>query len=79
MTAEIVSRCEQLNLIVFGGDTLHSVLKQLGCDGVIPISEIVPGVIVSGPCAERKICRLITKSGGFGNEDVLRAIDEYIF
>jgi len=63
-------------LIVFGGDTVFSILDALGRPPVYPIGEVLPGVPVSrfrfGNKGQDLL--LITKAGGFGSPDVLCAI-----
>ncbi|HUV07916.1 MAG TPA: four-carbon acid sugar kinase family protein [Spirochaetia bacterium] len=54
-------------LVVIGGDTAMALLKKLRIDFLTPVEELVPGVPLS---RAGDLC-LITKSGGFGSEDVL--------
>lgn len=55
-------------LVVFGGDTVFAILRDLGIGEVTTEGEILPGVAVSeidgGPL-------LLTKAGGFGTPDYL--------
>jgi uncharacterized protein YgbK (DUF1537 family) len=79
-------------LAVFGGDTLHSVLSKMRCEGVCPLIELSPGVVVSkvlskNPPSDHLSDRLslstnhsyimITKSGGLGDRGVLGAIGDF--
>jgi len=65
----ILNRFSLSTLVIFGGDTTMALMKVLGIESLTPQEEIMPGVPVS-VCNERNLC-LITKSGGFGDEDVL--------
>lgn len=64
-------------LCVFGGDMVASILKQLGCDKVSARGEIRPGVPLCTFFHQGKIRCLVTKSGGFGDEDMIPAIEHY--
>ena len=64
-------------VVVFGGDTAAAVIRETGSTGILPGDEILPGVAVS----EASGCtnfRMVTKAGGFGNDDVLVKIREYL-
>jgi uncharacterized protein YgbK (DUF1537 family) len=78
ITLRILSAARVGNLVVFGGDTLHSVLSKMRCDGVVPLAEISPGV-AAAKVLSRYDCVVITKSGGLGERDVLRRIEEFVF
>jgi uncharacterized protein YgbK (DUF1537 family) len=65
----ILKRIPLSTLVIFGGDTTMALLKTLGIEFLTPLEEIAPGVPVS-VSSERNLC-LVTKSGGFGGEDVL--------
>jgi uncharacterized protein YgbK (DUF1537 family) len=61
-------------LLVFGGDTLVGILKALGKDSVIPLAEIFPGVVAARIPGIENPRYIVTKAGGFGDEDILRKI-----
>lgn len=65
-------------LAVFGGDTLISVMRTIGCDGISPVSEIESGVVLSSLTYKDRKMSLITKSGGLGNRDVIVRIEQFI-
>jgi len=68
-------------LVVFGGDTLISVMRTLGIEELEPFDEVVPGVPVARAVAEpgRVAPRLlVSKAGGFGSPDVIDLITEYL-
>ena len=58
-------------LMVTGGDTVMGLLRQLEVHTLIPICEIAPGTILSQFTYRDKSYQLLTKSGGFGDENLL--------
>ena len=77
--ARILQKAQIGCLAVFGGDTLFSVMEELGCEGIFPVSEISPGVAagrITAPCGTLNI---VTKSGGLGAENVFMLMDEFLF
>ena len=64
-------------ICIFGGDTLRAVLKKLGIDKIYPICEIEKGVVVSQISTKNLSYRLISKSGGFGSDDIIDKIRNY--
>ena len=86
ITLRILRETKVGTLVVFGGDTLHSVLSEMRCEGVCPLVELSPGVVASkvllpNPPKEsfsKDTSRMvITKSGGLGNRDVLGSIVDF--
>jgi uncharacterized protein YgbK (DUF1537 family) len=75
----ILNRAYVGNLVIFGGDTLYSVMKKIGCEGIIPLLEISPGVVAAKTISNSHSFHIITKSGGLGNEDVVKVIDDFVF
>lgn len=67
-------------LAVFGGDTLLESAVRLVDGAVYPVGEVVPGVVAARARnkAGEEIC-IVSKSGGFGEEDVVERITDYIF
>lgn len=65
-------------LIVFGGDTLMGIMKALGCSYIEPKSEIMPGVALSWAMIGESRIPLITKPGGYGDEDTVLKLMEII-
>ena len=66
------------NLAVFGGDTLLSVIRAIGEDGIYPICEVEDGIVHSALMFKGSRMSLITKSGGFGKHNCVLQIEEYI-
>lgn len=66
-------------IVASGGDICSSVLTALGKNKIDLVEEILPGIVAGQASGyeDHKI-RMITKSGGFGDEDVLIKLFEYI-
>ena len=62
------------NLFVIGGDTLLGIMRQLGINEIIPLSELSPGVVFSKVISDSYPFNLITKSGGFGQKKTVMSI-----
>jgi uncharacterized protein YgbK (DUF1537 family) len=58
-------------LTVVGGDTAAAIAYSMGFGSVVPRYDIETGVVLSEAFGYEDGILLITKSGGFGNEDVL--------
>lgn len=61
-------------LIIFGGDTFREVVDQLGCCKIRPLRELLPGIVLSQSVDGKYT--FVSKSGGFGNRDVLIQIEK---
>ncbi|MDH6363676.1 uncharacterized protein YgbK (DUF1537 family) [Enterococcus sp. PF1-24] len=57
-----------------GGDTLFQSMKVLDVRWIKPIAEIIPGVVLSVIEWNNMERQVITKSGGFGTEDLFEEI-----
>lgn len=53
-----------------GGDTLFQSMKVLGINQIKPVDEVSAGVVVSTIEWQKQTMQVITKSGGFGKEDL---------
>ena len=76
--AELANEVELDTLIVFGGDTLIAVMRELGLDGVVPVDEVLPGVPLSRPVGGTGTPLIVSKAGGFGDDEVLARIEKYL-
>jgi uncharacterized protein YgbK (DUF1537 family) len=63
---------------VFGGNTALSVMQAVGCVQLWPLDEVLPGLACSAPVGLRHPAMLVTKSGGFGPEDVVARIRQHL-
>lgn len=78
LVSEIVKDKKIQNLIVFGGDTLMGILKNIGCRYIVPVAEILPGIVFTKAVGKEFTVNVITKAGGFGEEDVVQKIEKFI-
>lgn len=60
-----------LTILMTGGDTLMGYMKLVGCTQIEPVCEIEPGLVVSKLIWNGYSQQIISKSGGFGTEDIL--------
>lgn len=60
-----------LTFLMTGGDTLMGYLKLIKCTQIEPVCEIEPGLVVCKLMWEGHCQQIISKSGGFGTEDIL--------
>jgi uncharacterized protein YgbK (DUF1537 family) len=63
-------------LMIFGGDTASGILDALGIRVLAPVGEVVPGVPVSR--VQGRQWHLISKAGGFGDEQVIGRVKEIL-
>ena len=64
--------------LITGGDTLISFMKSLEVTEMCPIEEILPGV-VAAEFIHAGVChQILTKSGGFGEKNLLPRLSEII-
>lgn len=68
---KIIENAEDTVLVCIGGDTLSSTIKALGIDTINPLWELYPGVVLTEVEYMGKTLSVITKSGGFGDENLL--------
>lgn len=78
LVSEIAARTDLKILSVVGGDTAVEIVNSMGFHCVAPRTDIMTGVVLSETMRHGVKTALITKSGGFGTEDVLVKIREYI-
>jgi uncharacterized protein YgbK (DUF1537 family) len=65
-------------LIVFGGDTLMGIMGALSCKIIEPKMELLPGVALSLTEVNGRKIHIITKPGGYGDDDVIMKILDFI-
>jgi len=76
--AAAVIRKTEASVMIIGGDVLGAALAQLGVDSVSPVDEPQPGTVMLEIEIEGNRRTLFTKSGGFGEEDAVVAVERYI-
>ena len=64
-------------LAVFGGDTLFGIVKRLDCRAITPQKELFPGVVQSTLQTGRGNRVVVSKAGGFGEDDLIRRLMEH--
>lgn len=75
----IYSKNDISSIIATGGDTGSCVLESLGLDRIDLVEEVMLGIpygVASG--TKGKKVKIVTKSGGFGKEDALIKLFEYM-
>ncbi|MHC4124629.1 MAG: four-carbon acid sugar kinase family protein [Planctomycetota bacterium] len=77
-TADVLKNSNFGNCVVFGGDTSIGVLKAIGCSGILLSDEIEAGLSVGRIVDFDRDINFITKSGGFGSEDIVLKIAGFL-
>ena len=77
LVSDLIKEQNIRNMIVFGGDTLIGILKNIKCQYIIPVSEIFPGVVFTKAVGKETAINVITKAGGFGEENIIERINEF--
>ncbi|MBE6969127.1 MAG: four-carbon acid sugar kinase family protein [Ruminococcaceae bacterium] len=67
----LIDRGAASRLMIIGGDTLLAVLEDLGVQELTPLQELQFGVVLNRISYRGRTYELISKSGGFGTEDLL--------
>lgn len=71
LISEYSQNYEKPTLLITGGDTLLGFMHQIGCTELIPICELMPGVVLSQVQTASRCQYVISKSGGFGEKTLL--------
>ncbi|MBO0457972.1 four-carbon acid sugar kinase family protein [Enterococcus hulanensis] len=74
LTQAIWSKNSENTFLFTGGDTLFQSMSVLGITQIKPIAEISAGVVLSSIEWQEQEIQVITKSGGFGNEQLFEEI-----
>lgn len=73
--SEIFKNIVNLNLdvtiLITGGDTLFAAIKSISPDTIKLIGEVIPGAVLIHVIIEGKTIQIVSKSGGFGNKDMI--------
>lgn len=64
--------------LITGGDTLLAFLKQIKPENLSPICELLPGVVCLRMTYRSKIYMLLSKSGGFGDRNLVAQLQKII-
>ncbi len=65
-------------LLVTGGDTLLGFMKMVGINELIPIYELIPGCVLTQMEYKNRIYYVISKSGGFGSNSLIKDITDLL-
>lgn len=65
-----------VTILMTGGDTLMGVMKEIGVNQIHPVAEVGQGTVLSKLCWGGKTLQVISKSGGFGEKEVLVRLAE---
>ena len=65
-------------LLFTGGDTLYQSMRVLGITEIKPLKELFPGIVLGSIDLKDEIHYVITKSGGFGNENLFIKLNALI-
>lgn len=65
-------------ILLTGGDTLLGFMDCMGVSEVIPICELRPGTVLSKFSMGSRSYQIVSKSGGFGNEELLVEISDLL-
>lgn len=68
--ADFLAMNPKVTLFIIGGDTLLAFARGLGIHAILPVRELLPGVVLSRYSYGGEWRFLITKSGGFGTKDL---------
>ncbi len=74
LATRLVGKVPGLNLFIIGGDTLLSFIVKSECFEIEPVAEIEKGIVLSVVHDGKHEINIISKSGGFGGEDLLSRI-----
>lgn len=70
----LIDRGADSRFMIIGGDTLLAFLESIHCNELTPVRELQPGVVLSKVRYQNRQYEVISKSGGFGEEDLLVTI-----
>ena len=75
---ELIKKGLKATIMITGGDTLIGCMNQMGVFEMEPICEMAPGIVISRFNIQDVECHVISKSGGFGGEQLLTELAEQI-
>lgn len=71
----LLDRGMDATVLVTGGDTLMAFMELAHLTEMVPICEYAPGVVLAQVCYKGRNCYLLSKSGGFGNPQLLLELE----
>ncbi len=79
LSAILANNSKDTTFFFIGGDTLNAFLNRLGVKEITPVAELLPGVVLSQVNFEGRKLGVVSKSGGFGSEDIILRVQESLF
>jgi D-threonate/D-erythronate kinase len=76
---DLISRGLKSTMMITGGDTLIGCMKQMDVYEMEPICELTPGIVLSKFNIGDAECHVLSKSGGFGDKQLLTNLAKQIF
>ncbi len=67
LSAELVDQVSAGSIVVTGGDTAQALLRELKLDSLDLAGELLPGIALGLFQRGKRLIRLVTKAGGFGD------------
>lgn len=67
-----------ITVLMTGGDTLMGLMKEIGVSQLTPVAEVGQGTVLSQLNWNGRRLQVISKSGGFGDEEVLVKIAQQV-
>lgn len=78
LTRKIIEEGMDGTFLITGGDTLLGFMDAIGCKELEPIKEICPGCVLTRLEYENRDFYIITKSGGFGQENLIEKLINFL-
>lgn len=75
---ELMERKNSCTLMIIGGDTLKGFVDQIHCKEITPICQVEPGTVLSSVETPERKFWVISKSGGFGKDNLLQSVAEKV-
>ncbi|PFG04519.1 four-carbon acid sugar kinase family protein [Bacillus sp. es.034] len=76
LVKNLMSKGNKRTWLFTGGDTLFQSMRVLGITEVKPLKELFPGIVLGTIDFQEEKHYVITKSGGFGDEDLFVKLNE---
>jgi uncharacterized protein YgbK (DUF1537 family) len=78
LVKKLMSNGMKRTFLFTGGDTLYQSMRVFGITKIKPLKELFPGIVLGSIDFKDEEHYVITKSGGFGKEDVFTKINALI-
>ncbi|WHY66747.1 four-carbon acid sugar kinase family protein [Neobacillus sp. SuZ13] len=78
LVKNLLSNGIKRTILFTGGDTLYQSMRVLGLTEIKPLKELFPGIVLGSIDFKDEEHYVITKSGGFGDEDLFIKLDALI-